>query len=423
VYFYGQIELIMNIKLILRNISQKTLLGTVNVYIDFNEGNRREQKFFKTPVKIRQMDWSSSGQVKKSNPNHKELNELLNSEKKRVLDMINEMRRDGIEVTPQNISFFTEKKKEGKKDLVQLSEEYLKSRVKMTPRHKQKLESLLSRIKDYSKGKKVYYSNINQKWIDSFTLYLQAGNPKSDNKNLRKSQQPSTINRTFSLLRQILHHLNREGVIDDRYKAFKYPKGFQTKKVILTEGEIKKFIYYQPNTKKLQKIKDLGFIQLMTGLRYSDVIKIRKTNFSGVSLEIMNKKTKKYTTIPLHDELNILLKKYNYDLSELVISNVNYNKYLKELMELSKIDTMVEVYFFENGILKSKFQPKYELVGSHTFRRSFITQAIMKGIPLHVIQSITGHSTLKQLSEYVNIVEEMKAVEIKKLDALFKTHD
>jgi integrase len=254
-------------------------------------------------------------------------------------------------------------------------------------------------------------------------MYLQEGNPDSDDKNLQKSQQPSTINKTFSFFKQILNHLNREGIIDDRYKTFKYPKGFQSKKVILTEEEIRKFIDYKPTTKKLQKVKDLSLIQLMTGLRYSDLINIRKTNILGNSLEIMNKKTKKYTSIPLHKELNTLLQKYDYDLSPLSLSNTNYNKYLKELMELAKVDTLVEKFYFENGEMKSVFLPKYDLIGTHTFRRTFITQAILKGIPIHVIQSITGHATLKQLSEYVNIVEQMKAVEIKKLDSLFKLND
>ncbi len=419
----GSLSFVMNLKLTIRNVNKKTSMGTIYVYLDFNYGNVREQKFFKTPVKIAKVDWSKSGQVKKSHPNHKELNELLASEKKRILDMINEMRRDEIEVTPQSISTITEKKKEAKKDLIQLSEEYINSRTDLTERHKQKLESLVSRIKDFSKGKKVYYSSVNQKWIDSFTMYLQEGNPDSDDKNLQKSQQPSTINKTFSFFKQILNHLNREGIIDDRYKTFKYPKGFQSKKVILTENEIRKFIDYKPTTKKLQKVKDLSLIQLMTGLRYSDLINIRKTNISGNSLEIMNKKTKKYTSIPLYKELNTLLQKYDYDLSYLSLSNTNYNKYLKELMELAKVDTLVEKFYFENGEMKSVFLPKYDLIGTHTFRRTFITQAILKGIPIHVIQSITGHATLKQLSEYVNIVEEMKAVEIKKLDSLFKLND
>jgi integrase len=413
----------MNIKLILRNINKKTSIGTVCVYLDFYFRNKREQKFFKTPVKISRFDWAGSEQVRKSNPNHKELNELLSFEKKRILDMINEMRRDEIEVTPQSISTIIEKKKEAKKDLIQLSDEYINSRVDLTERHRQKLKSLTSRIIDFSKGSKVYYSSINQKWIDSFTMYLQDGNPESENKNLQKSQQPSTINKTFSFFRQILNHLNSEGIIDDRYKSLKYPKGFQSKKVILTEEEIRKFIDFKPTSKKLQKVKDLSLIQLMTGLRYSDLINIRKTNISGNCLEIMNKKTKKYTSIPIHKELNTLLKKYDYNLSPLSLSNVNYNKYLKELMELVKVDILVEKFYFENGNMKSVFKPKYELIGTHTFRRTFITQSILKGIPIHVIQSITGHATLKQISEYVNIEEEMKAVEVKKLDSLFKPTD
>ena len=174
----------MNLKLIIRNVNKTTSVGTIYVYLDFNYRNVREQKFFKTPVKISTFDWAKSGQVRKSHPNHKEINELLASEMKRVLDMINEMRRDDIDVTPQNISTITEKKREAKKDLIQLAEEYINSRTDLTERHKQKLESLVSRIKDFSKGKKVSYSSVNQKWLDSFTMYLQEGNPDSGDKNM-----------------------------------------------------------------------------------------------------------------------------------------------------------------------------------------------------------------------------------------------
>ncbi len=52
--------------------------------------------------------------------------------------------------------------------------------------------------------------------------------------------------------------------------------------------------------------------------------------------------------------------------------------------------------------------------------RTFITNAIIKGIPLHVIQSIKGHTTLKQLSEYVNIADSIKQQEMNKMNELFR---
>lgn len=81
---------------------------------------------------------------------------------------------------------------------------------------------------------------------------------------------------------------------------------------------------------------------------------------------------------------------------------------------------MAESVVFENGKKVVCLKPKFELVASHTFRRTFITNAIVKGIPLHVIQSITGHTTLKQLSEYVNIANSIKQQELNKMNELFR---
>lgn len=413
----------MNIKLILRNVNKKTSIGTVNVYLDFNTNGFRQQKFFKTPVKVEKHLWSApTEKVVRYHPNHRELNELLDSEKRKVIEEINELRRSEIEVTPYALDMLKEKKNEVKKDLCTLAQEYIESRLDLTARHKQKLESLIARLNDFSGLKKIHYSQIDQKWIDSFGNYLQRGNPTSKFKRFRKGQQPSTINKTFSFLKQIFNHLHREGIIDDRFKHFKYPKGFKTKKVVLTESEIKKIMDYQPLSNKLRKIKDLSLIQIMTGLRYSDVIKIRKSSINGGGIEIMNTKTKKITKLPLYDSLQLMLEKHNYDLSPLKVSNQKYNDYIRELFELAEINAEVEFHYFENGRIKTELKPKFQLVTSHTFRRTFITQAIIMGIPIHVIQTMTGHTTLRQLSEYVNIAEEIAAIEIKKINTIFN-HD
>lgn len=59
--------------------------------------------------------------------------------------------------------------------------------------------------------------------------------------------------------------------------------------------------------------------------------------------------------------------------------------------------------------------PKFKLIASHTGRRTFITNAILAGIPLPVIQKITGHRKLSTLQKYVEIADEKKKSELKKL--------
>ena len=45
---------------------------------------------------------------------------------------------------------------------------------------------------------------------------------------------------------------------------------------------------------------------------------------------------------------------------------------------------------------------------THSFRRSALTAASDKGVPLRVIQSISGHSSLEMLQRYLDVKDEQK---------------
>ena len=45
---------------------------------------------------------------------------------------------------------------------------------------------------------------------------------------------------------------------------------------------------------------------------------------------------------------------------------------------------------------------------THSFRRSALSAASDKGVPLRVIQSISGHSSLETLQRYLNVKDEQK---------------
>ena len=92
---------------------------------------------------------------------------------------------------------------------------------------------------------------------------------------------------------------------------------------------------------------------------------------------------------------------------------------MKDLVKLAGIESKAEYIYFESGVKKTYQKHKYDLVASHTFRRTSITNAIIKGIPLHV-QNITGHTKLKQLSDYVNIADSIRQVEMNKMNLKVK---
>ena len=50
----------------------------------------------------------------------------------------------------------------------------------------------------------------------------------------------------------------------------------------------------------------------------------------------------------------------------------------------------------------------FDGVSTHSFRRSALTAASSKGVPLRVIQSISGHSSLDVLQRYLSVTDNQK---------------
>ena len=53
--------------------------------------------------------------------------------------------------------------------------------------------------------------------------------------------------------------------------------------------------------------------------------------------------------------------------------------------------------------------PKFEVISSHTCRRSFCTNQFLKGMPTFLIRKISGHTTEKAFLRYIRIDEEQAA--------------
>jgi integrase len=85
------------------------------------------------------------------------------------------------------------------------------------------------------------------------------------------------------------------------------------------------------------------------------------------------------------------------------------NKYLKEMGKMAGIDG-TEMQVKTNGGRRYEVTvPKYELISTHTARRSFATNAFKAGVPSISIMRITGHSTEKAFMKYIKITNEDNA--------------
>ena len=78
-------------------------------------------------------------------------------------------------------------------------------------------------------------------------------------------------------------------------------------------------------------------------------------------------------------------------------AHAKYNKLLKDAARLG---------LFEGAVLEGvEAVRKADLISSHVARRSFVTIAVAKGVPVKVIMAITGHKNESELNKYSNLSE------------------
>lgn len=363
-----------------------------------------------TGEEIHEKLWSN-GLIAKSHPQRNQLLRRLEEKLHEVKQQLYHWEKELGFLTADLVKTKLEEKPVLEKDILTLFDEFLEVK-KLTAKHKMviKLTTIKNHLKIFLGRKKMYLVEYNQTFINRLTHYWEQ----------KVGLQPNTIHKNFRFILLFLNYLKKEGVIEtDFYATFQYPKGVETNTIVLTRDEVLKLINYVPKTNSEAKIKDLFLILIFTGLRFGDAVRINRSWIRGDFLFINTQKTGEKVSIPLHPKLKEILAKYGYDLGPLKISNQKFNDYVKGLCKEAGITDSIEIVKYEKGVKQYLVFPKYNLIASHTGRRTFITNAILAGIPLPVIQKITGHRKLSTLQKYVEIADDSKKAQLEKLSNYF----
>ena len=76
---------------------------------------------------------------------------------------------------------------------------------------------------------------------------------------------------------------------------------------------------------------------------------------------------------------------------------------------MAKINEPIKTRITKGGKRAIKINPKWELVATHTARRSFATNAFKNGLSPILIASVTGHKTETSLLRYLKLTSEEHA--------------
>lgn len=249
-------------------------------------------------------------------------------------------------------------------------------------------------------GKKLDFKDIDLKFYDGFTSFLQ-----------KEGLAVNTIGKKIQTLKIFLNAAKNEGI--NNYDTFKSKKFVSVNEeadtIYLNENELEKISVKDFSSNlHLDHARDLFLLGCWTGCRFSDLSQITLENILGDLLHIKQQKTGTKVLIPLHPIVKNILNKYN-GLLPRVISNQKFNLSLKKIAEQSEINDYVHKAITRGGIRRNTKFKKWELVTTHTARRSFATNLYKQDFPTLSIMAITGHKTEEAFLKYIKVTPDEHA--------------
>ncbi|HBG71458.1 MAG: hypothetical protein A2W93_14495 [Bacteroidetes bacterium GWF2_43_63] len=147
--------------------------------------------------------------------------------------------------------------------------------------------------------------------------------------------------------------------------------------------------------------RDVFLVACYTGFRYSDLRRIDRDAIRNNRIDVKTKKTGANVVIPINATVLEILERRKYKLK--IYSNQVFNRLIKDICCAAGLKDSIIKTTFPGGIRKDKTFEKWQLVSTHTARRSFATNAYLSGIPAIYIMKMTGHRTEKSFLKYIRI--------------------
>lgn len=268
-----------------------------------------------------------------------------------------------------------------------------------------KYKTTETRLKEFTKKYHLEFENIDQAFHKKFTQFLTS-----------KGYRPNTVGKYFAVVKTFMNYATENGYNSNthfRQKSFKVinQTGYS---IYLTKAEINDLWELDLSKEsRLEAVRDLFLVGCHTGLRYGDLARLNKSHVDDGFIRIKTQKTENKVIIPVHEIVEKIM--LRYDGFPKAISNQKTNKYLKEITALvPSLQKIEEVEQVEGGRKVARYIPKWQLVTTHTARRSFATNLYKDGEMTAVdIMKITGHRTEEAFFRYIKVTNEEAANKLK----------
>lgn len=325
-----------------------------------------KQRYFGTGVLVMKNEWDKANEIVKCRPDAASLNKILLDEKNKMQQEVMALYAKGeFDISAFGKRKACEKDGEGFLTFVEtIIKKEEKTRENGTIR---RWRSWLGTMKEWE-GIKTF-EDLTKRKVVEFDDFLH-----------QRGYEQTTIAGYHKLLRRFIGEAVKADLIS--YNVYsKYgihiPQGEPRQDKFLTQNELTALVKADMPTESLSRVRDVFVFQCLTGLAYKDL-----ANFSPEYIEKDDDGTCLYTNRRMKTKVVfcfVLLPKAieilgKYDMHLPVISNVDYNRYLKVIAQAAGIDKPISTHW-----------------GRHTAAMYWLNH----GIPLEVVSRCLGHSSTR----------------------------
>ncbi len=148
----------------------------------------------------------------------------------------------------------------------------------------------------------------------------------------------------------------------------------------------------------LNNSRALFFVGIYTCLRISDVVRLDPAvHCKDGWIRITIQKTRRLHEIPIVAPLQKILDTEKW----YPVSAQKLNDNLKIIGKMAGIDAPTEVVRYRGAQAEITVCPKYELITSHTARRTGITLLLQHGVESTLVMRVSGHTDSRSFQKYI----------------------
>lgn len=379
------------------------------IYLLFRFNNQRLK--ISTSEKILPKLWNAEKQrakVSKLNEEYLEFNSSLDKWEITVKNIYRRLLNDNIQVSTGILKDEIDKtlnKSIGLKKLEFM--DFIQDYISNSPKTYNSLRNhkqTLSRLKEFSKqfNKPLIFENIDLDFYNEFVKFL-----------ISKNYAQNTVGTFIKDIKVFMNEATDRGLntnlayLNKRFKVLTDTADT----IYLTKDELNLIRTLDlSNNPRLEAVRDLFIVGCFTGLRFSDLEKLNSSNFikDNSLIKLKTQKTGETVIIPVHPFVKDIFMKYSNSLPK-SISNQKMNDYLKEIGKKSGLEENIIIGSIQGGRKVNESFLKYQLITTHTARRSFATNAYLANIPPIDIMKITGHRSERSFMKYIRVSQEQNA--------------